>query len=315
MREYVKLHIARILITVLAISLFVLVIWLDGYRNYLVIGYGLLLFCLLLLFVSLAEYLSNAAFYHYLKSGKAVRGSNGSLSKKWRKQFDAREQQMQEKLTELNQHHQNHIRFMNIWVHQMKTPVSVLALMAESEKVDSYDLLAETDRLKSGLATALNFVRLEDFTEDFVIESVSLLEVVKHGIGEQKRNFIRSDVYPKLLSDADITVTTDKKWLGILLFQLISNAIKYSKPESKVCFEIDPFSRSLTISDEGCGIAEADLPRVFRPFYTGQNGRQTGEATGIGLYLVETISKQLDIDIALVSKENLGTTVTLTFRT
>ncbi len=79
MREYVKLHIARILITVLAISLFVLVIWLDGYRNYLVIGYGLLLFCLLLLFVSLAEYLSNAAFYHYLKSGKAVRGSNGSL--------------------------------------------------------------------------------------------------------------------------------------------------------------------------------------------------------------------------------------------
>jgi len=103
--------------------------------------------------------------------------------------------------------------------------------------------------------------------------------------------------------------------LGILLCQLINNAVKYAKPDSKVYFEIDPFSRKLTISDEGCGIAEADLPRVFRPFYTCQNGRQTGEATGIGLYLVETISKQLDIDIALVSKENLGTTVTLTFRT
>mgnify|MGYP000932384203 FL=1 len=116
------------------------------------------------------------------------------------------------------------------------------------------------------------------------------------------------------MSEADITVTTDKKWLGILLFQLISNAIKYSKPDSKVYFEIDPFSRSLTIADEGCGIAAADLPRVFRPFYTGQNGRQTGEATGIGLYLVETISTQLDIDVSLASKENQGTTVTLTFR-
>ena len=46
----------------------------------------------------------------------------------------------------------------------MKTPVSVLELMAESSQIrPPYDLLAETDRLKSGLATALNFVRLEDF--------------------------------------------------------------------------------------------------------------------------------------------------------
>ena len=314
MKAYASVHLPKLLVTFLAISSFVLVIWLDGYRNYLVIGYGLLLFGLFIVLVYLVDYLSNTAFYQYIKHGRATHRSNGYLSKQWRKQFDAHEQKEQERLTELDQHHQNHIRFMNIWVHQMKTPVSVLALMAESEEVDNYDLLAETDRLKSGLATALNFVRLEDFTEDFVIESASLLELLKHSIGDQKRNFIRSEVYPKLMSEADITVTTDKKWLGILLFQLISNAIKYSKPDSKVYFEIDPFSRSLTIADEGCGIAAADLPRVFRPFYTGQNGRQTGEATGIGLYLVETISTQLDIDVSLASLENQGTTVTLTFR-
>ena len=218
MKAYASVHLPKLLVTFLAISLFVLVIWLDGYRNYLVIGYGLLLFGLFIVLVYLVDYLSNTAFYHYIKHGRATHRSNGYLSKQWCKQFDAQEQQEQERLTELDQHHQNHIRFMNIWVHQMKTPVSVLALMAESEEVDSYDLLAETDRLKSGLATALNFVRLEDFTEDFVIESASLLELLKHSIGDQKRNFIRSEVYPKLMSEADITVTTDKKWLGICSF-------------------------------------------------------------------------------------------------
>ncbi len=103
-----------------------------------------------------------------------------------------------------------------------------------------------------------------------MIESASLLELLKHSIGDQKRNFIRSEVYPKLMSEADITVTTDKKWLGILLFQLISNAIKYSKPDSKVYFEIDPFSE--TIADEGCGLQQRDLLRVFRPFIQGRMG-------------------------------------------
>ena len=65
-----------------------------------------------------------------------------------------------------------------------------------------------------------------------------------------------------------------QKWLQILLFQLISNAIKYSNPKATVTFALDDANRSLTITDTGCGISAADLPRVFRPFYTGDNGRQ-----------------------------------------
>nr|WP_244321065.1 hypothetical protein [Enterococcus casseliflavus] len=55
MKAYASVHLPKLLVTFLAISLFVLVIWLDGYRNYLVIGYGLLLFGLFIVLVYLVD--------------------------------------------------------------------------------------------------------------------------------------------------------------------------------------------------------------------------------------------------------------------
>ena len=72
MKAYASVHLPKLLVTFLAISLFVLVIWLDGYRNYLVIGYGLLLFGLFIVLVYLVDYLSNTAFYQYIKHGRAT---------------------------------------------------------------------------------------------------------------------------------------------------------------------------------------------------------------------------------------------------
>ncbi len=57
MKAYASVHLPKLLVTFLAISLFVLVIWLNGYRNYLVIGYGLLLFGLFIVLVYLVDYL------------------------------------------------------------------------------------------------------------------------------------------------------------------------------------------------------------------------------------------------------------------
>ena len=195
----------------------------------------------------------------------------------------------------------------------MKTPVSVLELMAESSQIDPYDLLAETDRLKSGLATALNFVRLEDFEEDFLIESTSLLALIKQSIGEQKRNFIRHEIYPKIKDETDFLDNNRQKMVADSTFQLISNAIKYSNPKATVTFALDDANRSLTITDTGCGISAADLPRVFRPFYTGDNGRQRGEATGMGLYLVSLISQKLSITVTIASEVGQGTVLQLKF--
>lgn len=98
-----------------------------------------------------------------------------------------------------------------------------------------------------------------------------------------------------------------------MLYQLISNGIKYSDPEGQLVFALDAEHKRLTISDAGCGIPDSDLPRIFRPFFTGDNGRALGEATGMGLYLVDMISEQLAISVAITSTQGIGTRVVLTF--
>ncbi|WP_312497524.1 sensor histidine kinase [Enterococcus sp.] len=313
MKLFLKAHLPWLLLEIVSIGLLILLIWLDGYRDLGILIYGVsLILCLTIVFLTI-DYHKNQGFYGYLETGHMQKKSAGFISRTLQRHLHVEQQHMQQQLTAVDQHYQTHIKFMHIWVHQMKTPVAVLALMAESHQLDSDDLLAETDRLKSGLATALNFVRLEDFKEDFLIETLSLAAIIKESIGEQKHSFIRHRVYPKIIDQTDFLVTTDKKWLQIMLYQLISNGIKYSDPEGQLVFALDAEHKRLTISDAGCGIPDSDLPRIFRPFFTGDNGRALGEATGMGLYLVDMISEQLAISVAITSTQGIGTRVVLTF--
>ncbi|WP_312540705.1 sensor histidine kinase [Enterococcus sp.] len=313
MKLFLKAHLPWLLLEIVSIGLLILLIWLDGYRDLGILIYGVsLILCLTIVFLTI-DYHKNQGFYGYLETGHMQKKSAGFISRTLQRHLHVEQQHMQQQLTAVDQHYQTHIKFMHIWVHQMKTPVAVLALMAESHQLDSDDLLAETDRLKSGLATALNFVRLEDFKEDFLIETLSLAAIIKESIGEQKHSFIRHRVYPKIIDQTDFLVTTDKKWLQIMLYQLISNGIKYSEPEGQLVFALDAEHKRLTISDAGCGIPDSDLPRIFRPFFTGDNGRALGEATGMGLYLVDMISEQLAISVAITSTQGIGTRVVLTF--
>lgn len=313
MKLFLKVHLPWLLLEIVSLGLLILLIWLYGYRDLGILIYGVsLILCLTIVFLTI-DYHKNQGFYGYLETGHMQKKSAGFISRTLQRHLHVEQQQMQQQLTAVDQHYQTHIKFMHIWVHQMKTPVAVLALMAESDQLDSDDLLAETDRLKSGLATALNFVRLEDFKEDFLIETLSLAAIIKESIGEQKRSFIRHRVYPKIIDQTDFLVTTDKKWLQIMLYQLISNGIKYSDPEGQLVFALDAEHNRLTISDAGCGIPDSDLPRIFRPFFTGENGRALGEATGMGLYLVDMISEQLAISVAITSTQGIGTRVALTF--
>ena len=69
----------------------------------------------------------------------------------------------------------------------------------------------------------------------------------------------------------------------------------------------------LTIEDNGVGINEKDIDRVFEKGFTGENGRKFGKSTGIGLYLCKKLCDKLGIGIGLNSKENIGTKVNIVF--
>jgi signal transduction histidine kinase len=204
------------------------------------------------------------------------------------------------------------------FIHNMKSSTAVIELATSSPTdIIISDIMLENEKLKSNLEQALNVLRLDEFANDYVPECIDLYELVSTVINEKRRDFIYSRVFPVLL-DKRANVYTDKKWCGYMIEQVISNAIKYSEPGSKVYFEIEIKEKhaTLNIRDEGIGIPPEDLPRVFDLFYTGQNGRNTKNgATGIGLAMVKHIAKQLGHEVTLLSKKGKGTCVCFTYLT
>ncbi|MBL1229742.1 sensor histidine kinase [Enterococcus sp. BWB1-3] len=208
------------------------------------------------------------------------------------------------------------VTFMNLWVHQMKTPLTALEMLAQENQLDSDAVLAETQRLKSGLDLALNEARLvEGIEKDFVLKQVSLSEIVNKVINAQKNYFIQYETYPVVRLDEDIIVITDEKWLFFIIEQLLINAIKYSHPKGNILIETKLLDEkpNVIINDFGIGIPREDLFRVWQPFFTGENGRNSGEAAGMGLYLVELAANPLGIMVEIDSSEGQGTTASVEF--
>lgn len=225
-------------------------------------------------------------------------------------------------LEKLKRQKQMEFNFIQQWVHQMKTPVSVMHLTMQKEKLNLTEefyqsMQEELERMQQGLDLALYQSRLQKFDRDFHVQRVSLKEMVKDVIQDFKSSFIRNQVFPVLSIDDSIEIATDKKWFRFVISQILTNAIKYSKEDSdKIYFTSEvSFGRSmLKVSDTGYGIPPQDIARVFDPFFTGLNGRKYRESTGMGLYLSKEICDVLDHDLSITSEVDKGTTVSINFR-
>ena len=118
------------------------------------------------------------------------------------------------------------------------------------------------------------------------------------------------------LGDLEKGVYSDSKWIEFILGQIISNSIKYMNKEHKelkiYCNENSKYV-ILNIEDNGAGISEKDISRVFDKGFTGENGRKFGKSTGIGLYLCKKLCKKLGLDITLISEEGKFTRVSIIF--
>ncbi|GFN34072.1 sensor histidine kinase [Paenibacillus xylaniclasticus] len=237
-----------------------------------------------------------------------------------------------DELADYRRQREHHLHFTNQWVHHMKTPVSVIDLLlqqaaeqqiAENETTASRMLHSsiqeELDRISRGLEMMLHTARLDQFRMDVRIERIQLLPLIRQVINGHKKACIRTSIFPRV-EGSDMFVETDAKWLTFVLNQLMTNAIKYSKnkPGSKtLLFETKQLPGggcTLSVTDEGIGIAEHDLVRVFDPFFTGENGRLIEESTGMGLYLAHEVCSRLGHEISIESELGRGTTVTIHFR-
>ncbi|MDC0761290.1 sensor histidine kinase [Brevibacillus sp. AG] len=207
----------------------------------------------------------------------------------------------------------DHTTFIQQWVHQMKTPISVIHLLLQNEDDPTAESVREeVDRIKRGLETVLYIARLDRFEQDFLIEPVTLRSLVQNVLAENKRLFIRNQVYPEVKVDENWRVESDDKWLAFVLNQLLTNAVRYSAGKSNKV-TIRAYERGLhailEVQDYGIGIPVEDIRRVFKPYFTGENGRKYPESTGMGLYLVKEICGRLHHGVEMESEVGEGTTV------
>ena len=203
------------------------------------------------------------------------------------------------------------------FVHQMKTPVSVLKLILEkhSEEGEYKKIRRNISALEYNLNQMLDVYRLEEFKNDFVSEKVMLKNVCKDCINGLKDYFIASQIYPKLDIDDDIYVYSDSKWLKLVIHQLLTNAIKYSDNGQSVTVRAKKEEDRVILSviDEGIGIENADLRNIFELFYIGKNGRNNADSSGIGLYIVKRVTEYLGHKTEVESEVGKGTTVRIIF--
>ncbi|QUI21126.1 sensor histidine kinase [Vallitalea pronyensis] len=227
-----------------------------------------------------------------------------------------------ERLSTLQEENTVNNRFLYQWIHETKTPVSVIHLILQKlderfpdDQVFIHDIRQENNKILDNLDKALNMVRLKEFAKDYQPEPVSLSKLLKDVINNHKKQFIYHNVFPVIEGNPDNScILSDKKWYRFMLEQLISNGIKYSttKNQSKnLYFNIkqDHTHTYLYVKDEGIGIPPYDLPRIYQPFFTGENGRHHKNATGMGLYLCHMIANKLNHQLTIQSTQGKGTTV------
>lgn len=200
--------------------------------------------------------------------------------------------------------------FYGLWIHEIKTPIAENKLILDDPNPDLDLLRKNNKRIEDYLNILLGFVRYNSKTNDYIFKEVRIEPIVKEIIREKSYDFI----YKKIsldVGDLGFMTVSDEKWLGFIIGQLLNNALKYT-PEAgkiKVYFE----KNFLIVEDNGIGIKGTDLPRVFEMGYTGENGRKLGSSTGLGLYLVKSIGKDLNLDIKIESEEGKFTKIMINF--
>jgi signal transduction histidine kinase len=225
------------------------------------------------------------------------------------------EKSMLERIGEVERERGEYRAYIEQWVHEVKTPITALKLLCENNRSPfSRDVLAELENINRYTEQALYYARSEHTEKDYSIREMNLADVV-HGAIADNKYLLRQCDMTITVDDLEPVVYADDKWVRFILNQIISNAVKYRPPQHpalRIFTERSGDQVLLSVADNGIGIPESDLPRIFEKGFTGQNGRTIHSSTGIGLYLCKRLCDKLGIGLAASSSDK-GTTITLSF--
>ena len=216
-----------------------------------------------------------------------------------------------EKLTQENrQKNTDMVDYYSMWVHQIKTPIAAMNFLLDNEEIDRKILQQELFKIERYVEMVLTYIRLDSISSDYVITKINLDEVVKDSVKKYATIFINKKIKLNYVSH-ETMVISDKKWLSFAFEQILGNSVKYSGTGGEIT--IETCENKLVIEDNGMGIKEEDLPRIFEKGFTGFNGRYEKKSSGLGLYLCKKTLDKLGHHIEISSKVGEGTRIEITF--
>lgn len=218
--------------------------------------------------------------------------------------------------------------FINNMTHELKTPVSSISLALEviqdkniiktPEKTERYlgIIKDENHRLASQIDKVLQMARLEQNQVQISLEQINTHEVLQRVIHNMEVQLAPENVALKLdLNATQTIVNADRVHLTNIFYNLLDNAIKYSKDTLQL--EIRTFNPNekqlqVEISDNGIGISSSEAERVFETFYRVSTGDvHDVKGFGLGLSYVKNMVEIHGGTVSLKSKLNEGSTFTI----
>ena len=212
---------------------------------------------------------------------------------------------------------QDYKDYIELWIHEVKIPIATSKLIIENNKNEvTKNIEEELDQIENYVEQALYYARSSTVEKDYYINKCILKDIVNTAILKNKSNLILNKINIEL-ENLDLQVYTDSKWCIFILNQIIQNSIKYKKDGNSI-LQINAKENKenvvLNIKDNGIGIKQEELEKVFEKGFTGTNGRIDGKkSTGMGLYLCKKLCEKLELSIEIESKKDKYTQVKITF--
>ncbi len=241
---------------------------------------------------------------------------NETLTKQ-NKALEEREDELNKAMNELSDRNFELDQLVYKTSHDLRSPLSsILGLVnvakMDSETLDKSEYINQIgysiNRLDAFVKSMLNYAKASRI--DVLLEEIDLQEVIDSCL----KDLAFLETYNKVKTNINIQVQcrikTDKLKLKIILSNIISNAFKYmddSKPESYLNIDIGCSKEniSISISDNGIGIEEEHMPKIFDMFY---RGTELSEGSGLGMYIVKQSVDKLEGKITISSQFKEGTT-------
>jgi signal transduction histidine kinase len=216
----------------------------------------------------------------------------------------------------------NYEEFIESWVHEIKTPISLATFVLENRKEEmsklAYQRLEHARiSISDNVEQILFYARLQASHVDYRLQRVSL-NLCCEDVQLELEPLLNENEVTVISHMEDVPIVSDEKALQFIFTQIFVNAVKYSNKERESFIWLKTGLHSiknryyLRISDNGMGVLASDLPFIFHKGFTGDDTNGS-KSTGIGLYLVKKLCDELQIEIEVESEYGKDFAIQLLF--